>query len=446
MARKILFCKIVCFFLFFVCLKVNATTIDEVIKQNPQFNNAIIAISVKDAKTNNIIYQKNEKKLLHPASTLKLITSFVALDYLGSDYSFDTAFYKNGQDLYLKIGADPLFKYSDMQNLVAQYKTKNQGTIKNLYIDDTIIDKVPYGIGWQWDDNTNVHFPQISPYIINDNLFYVKATINKNKILIQNAIEYSEPIKNNLKLGEKKAITVTRDMFSNQTVNINGTIKEPTMISIPAKNPQLMFNNILGYTFLQNQIPFNAHFKYAQLPRFSAKEAIISHSLQDVLKEINQNSNNLAAEILIKHLANAKTEKTGTTKDGLEVVKNFYIQNYVDMQNICLVDASGASMNDYVTADFMTNALFVIRNSNNFDIIENSLSDTNKGTFKGRLPELAGKVKAKTGTLANTSAVIGYIKTSSGRDLTFAILLDNMPFGINAKEMENNLLKAIYKL
>ena len=34
MARKILFCKIVCFFLFFVCLKVNATTIDEVDSSN----------------------------------------------------------------------------------------------------------------------------------------------------------------------------------------------------------------------------------------------------------------------------------------------------------------------------------------------------------------------------------------------------------------------------
>ena len=103
-------------------------------------------------------------------------------------------------------------------------------------------------------------------------------------------------------------------------------------------------------------------------------------------------------------------------------------------------------MNDYVTADFMTDALRIIKKSQNFEIIKNSMTDPASGTFKGRLPELNGKIKVKTGTLANTSAVVGYIKTNSGKDLTFAIMLDNLPKNVNAKEFENKIIRAIAQL
>jgi len=128
------------------------------------------------------------------------------------------------------------------------------------------------------------------------------------------------------------------------------------------------------------------------------------------------------------------------------VVKDFYARNGVNLKNIILVDASGASMNDYVTADFMTNALKAIKNSSNFLAINNSMSTPTKGTFKGRIPELNGSIQVKTGTLANTSAVVGYLKTKSGRDLVFAIMLDNLPKNVKAKEFENSLIKVIAEL
>ena len=41
-----------------------------------------------------IIVSKNIAKKLIPASTLKILTALVGLQYLGSDYRFDTEFYK----------------------------------------------------------------------------------------------------------------------------------------------------------------------------------------------------------------------------------------------------------------------------------------------------------------------------------------------------------------
>ena len=101
-------------------------------------------------------------------------------------------------------------------------------------------------------------------------------------------------------------------------------------------------------------------------------------------------------------------------------------------------------MNDYVTANFMTDALIAISKSPNFSTIKNSLTDNNLGTFQNRLNELNGKIKVKTGTNANTSGVIGYLKTSNNRDLVFSIIIDNIPKNTKPKELENKIIKAIY--
>ena len=446
MARKIYFYSLI-FSLLFFCGKVFANPIENVIKANPVFSSAIIAISVKDTNTGNVLYQKNPNILVHPASALKIITSSPALDYLGNNYEFLTAIYKNGDKVYFKVGADPLFTYSDMYNLINQYQTKNTGVIKKFIIDDSLIDKISYGVGWQWDDNASFYFPQMSPYIINQNLFMLKVMVSDRKVVsIEKGKEYFEPIINNLKYGEKDNIKIERNTFNpNAPVVLSGTVSKSRMLYIPALSPEVMYKNMMMYSFLNANIPFNSKFKYEKVPRFSTMEAKISHNILEVLEKINSESNNLAAETLLKHVDAVKNEKMGSTKDGLEIVKDFYSKNNIDTSKLFLVDASGVSMNDYVTVDFMTNALNVIKKNQFSTDIINSMATPSKGTFKNRLTELNNKIFVKTGTLANTSAVVGYIKTNN-KNLSFAIILDNIPSNVDAKAFENQLIRAILQL
>ena len=111
MVRKIFIYKAIILLLFLITPKAFANSIDVIINAEKSFSPAIISISVKDKNTGEIIYQKNPKILVHPASTLKIVTSSAALNYLGKDYNFKTALYRNGNKIYLKVGADPLFSY-----------------------------------------------------------------------------------------------------------------------------------------------------------------------------------------------------------------------------------------------------------------------------------------------------------------------------------------------
>lgn len=445
MARKIFLYQIV-FCLFFFAGQGLASPVDDTLNSNSQFKPAIVGISVKDAKTGAVIYEKNSKSLVHPASTLKIITSSAALDYLGKGYKFKTGIYKAGGKIYLKVGADPLFSHDDLYSMVSQYKSKNTGIIKNFVIDDTIIDKVSYGEGWQWDDNTSPFFPQMSPYIISRNLFAIRVVPNGKTVSVEYAREYKEKVTNKLECSDKDNISVERDVFSeNVTLTLKGKVNKTQMVSIPALAPESLYRNSLAFALLENDIPFNAIFSYEKLPLFATPEAVIEHNISDVLKKILSNSDNLAAEILLKHAGAVLLENTGTTKTGLEVVKNFYNQNGVNISGITMVDGSGASMNDYVSADFMTNALILISKNQNFNMIKNAMTTPADGTFNGRVTELNGRIYVKTGTLANTSAVVGYLKTNAGRDVVFAVMLDNLPKGVKPKQFEDEIIRAISK-
>ena len=59
-------------------------------------NGAIVGLSVRNAKTGEVIFNFNGDKLLHPASGLKLVTAAAAFELLGADYRFETEVYTDG--------------------------------------------------------------------------------------------------------------------------------------------------------------------------------------------------------------------------------------------------------------------------------------------------------------------------------------------------------------
>ena len=98
------------------CFAVETGKIDKLIKKSGLNDMSIVAVSIKNTENNNVVYELNSKRLLHPASTIKLFTQYSALETLGYDYFFKTGFYKDSQNnLYIKLGADPLLTTSQLK-------------------------------------------------------------------------------------------------------------------------------------------------------------------------------------------------------------------------------------------------------------------------------------------------------------------------------------------
>ncbi len=86
-----------------------------------------------------ILFSENADKPLVPASTLKLLTSLVALHYLGPDYRFVTEFYLDAQhNLKIRGHGDPLLISETIASIAARLKQTLGEEFRDL--NDIILD------------------------------------------------------------------------------------------------------------------------------------------------------------------------------------------------------------------------------------------------------------------------------------------------------------------
>ncbi|MBT4363646.1 MAG: hypothetical protein HOD17_04080, partial [Desulfobacteraceae bacterium] len=103
------------------------------------------SIVVKDHNWKTVL-SKNADKMLIPASTLKILTSLVALKYLGKNFRFRTEFYMDkDSNLKIKGYGDPVLISENIKQ-IAENLNKKLKTINDIVLDDSYFDndiKIP---------------------------------------------------------------------------------------------------------------------------------------------------------------------------------------------------------------------------------------------------------------------------------------------------------------
>ena len=117
----------------------------------------------------------------------------------------------------------------------------------------------------------------------------------------------------------------------------------------------------------------------------------------------------------------------------------------INAEDTKIVDGSGVSKNNLMTADFMTNFLLKLAKTDNFEDFKNSLPTSGEGTLKNRMLYFKDNLRAKTGTLSDTSAITGFITTRKGDDYVFCIIIqDAKTSEVDKKNIEEQILRQIY--
>ena len=125
---------------------------------------------------------------------------------------------------------------------------------------------------------------------------------------------------------------------------------------------------------------------------------------------------------------------------------NSYLKNLgLNTDNIRIVDGSGVSKNNIMTSDFMTSFLVKIYSDSNFEEFETYMPSPGEGTLKNRMLYFKDNLKAKTGTLSDTSAIAGYITTRKGKTYTFDIMINDAKTSpADKKNIEEQILRNVY--
>jgi serine-type D-Ala-D-Ala carboxypeptidase/endopeptidase (penicillin-binding protein 4) len=417
------------------------------LENDPQLKYGLSSLTVANAATGEILFSKNGRSGLAPASTLKTLTSATAFHILGQDFKWETRLAYNGTikngilngDLLITGSGDPTLgsdRYSSTKPELILSKwlaaVKEAGIKKvegRIIADDSLFGTQITPLGWIWQDIGNYYGAGATSlsWLENEMGIRFKAGSNvgdKAPFIDQSPSISGLKIINEVTTGSAGSgdnvyaysapytdVVYLRGTYG---IDLNKTIK----ISIP--DPPLLLANTLKNKLKEAGIISSAATTHRLLKAEGktinpAVKTIATHqspALPQIVYWLNQKSLNLYAENLLKTIA-IRQNKEGNFENGVDVIKTFWKDKLmIDPNSLNILDGSGLSPENRITTESLVKILQSIKKENWFNDFHESLPVYNN-------------IKMKSGSIRNALCYAGYHQTSDGIPLVFSIITNN---------------------
>lgn len=338
------------------------------------------------------IAQQSADVALLPASTQKLVTSAVALAVLGPDTTLETkalapAAPADGtvERLFLVGGGDPLLMTPEAQAAREQIpELRGTATTSLASLADAIaqagVKRIPGGI--VADD---------SRY---EDLRYLPT--------------WKDSYRTDGQVGPLGALTV------------NGGF-DPLRPPEPVSDPAIFAARELERLLEDRGVSVGAAPERGTAPQGAVEIATLpSPPLSDIVAEDLSVSDNLASELLLREVG-LKVSQQGTTAAGVQAATAKLAELGLPTANVTLVDGSGLDRGNRSTCNLLADTLDLGERPELSTLWSGLAVAGEKGTLIDQIEgALAGKVRAKTGSLDNATGLVGIVDV--GRPIRFAFL------------------------
>jgi D-alanyl-D-alanine carboxypeptidase/D-alanyl-D-alanine-endopeptidase (penicillin-binding protein 4) len=188
--------------------------------------------------------------------------------------------------------------------------------------------------------------------------------------------------------------------------------------------------------------------KEGGIPEMTLLAEHLSPPMREVVALINKPSDNLLTEITLKSLGR-EIRGEGTTAAGVQVLREFLQSAGLEMGAVHIVDGSGLSRINGVSAENFVRLLEYMHRSPHAEAFRESLPVYGvDGTLRNRLrgTPVQGNGYAKTGSLNRVSSLSGYLRTKSGRWLAFSIIMNAYnAAGSDARALQDRLVQILWE-
>ena len=337
-----------------------------------------VSCVVISAEKYDLLFDYNAYNKMIPASITKVITSSTALAKLGTGYQFNTVIYTDDSNIsdgeingniYIKGYGDPDLTTEDVESLAQKVAALHIKLISgNVIYDNSFLDDNHYGLsnGFYSSDTD----PKYWPYIC-------ALSINKNK----------------------------------------------------SKDPSYYAANVFAKELVSQGIDFKGIIISGVTPQSPKELTKNSRPIAKVLTDMNKPSDNHSAITVFKVIGAETYSAPGSLEKGSKAVIDFLTSIGADREGYDILEGSGLSRYNFVTADVYVLILkYMFDKDNLFETFYNSLPIAGvDGTLGDRMKgtEAERNVHAKTGTLNYVSTLTGYAITRDGEPLIFYIAMNN---------------------
>lgn len=400
----------------------------------PQLKNKISLTILKAGSGDEVVDYNGDKPRL-VASNMKLVTTLVALNKLGPNFSWHTRMYYSGVvqkgvltgQVYIKGAGDPTFSKDDLYNMLAQLKKLGIKDIKgDIVIDENIFKTLPtYSMlkiepydsdtivphGFMVDGDATKFTLNVKDGAI-DTDSNLKESDVVNKLTLNNKIKSCDGIYKKIQIDKSQDKVTLSGSIASQC---NGKVLEYAIFK-HEEYLDLVINDIMGELGIG----------YNQVDDINIPGAIPLHvklivdrasaPLNMVLFTMNHYSINLIAESILLSLGAYTTKNIDTYQDAKDVYYNFMNEYELNNSALKLENGAGVSRTEYLTTNNLAEMLLDVDNSSLKDQFQVTLpSPESVGTLSDKFVSFGNRLQCKTGTLNDVKSYAGYFHSKTGQ-------------------------------
>ncbi|WP_129776345.1 D-alanyl-D-alanine carboxypeptidase/D-alanyl-D-alanine endopeptidase [Peristeroidobacter soli] len=409
-----------------------------------------VSIYVRDANTNEVVLGINDNQPRSPASVIKVLTTYVALDSLGPSYTWKTRAYANGAlangvlngDLFVVGGGDPYMTSEHWWRFVQSLREQGLAKITGDFVVDHSFFAPAEGNRGEFDSQPFRSY-NVLPDALMVNFQTSRFTLITNEqrgrpLILVNPLPVNLDLQNQVRLVSGKCYTSgvtfsTPDPIDHpNTVVVGGTL--PTSCGTYTIGRAIMTAPDYAYgTFrtlwTQSGGAMDGEMRIETLP--ASARLIYEHdsiSLAEIIRLVNKYSNNVMARHLMLTLGVEKYGPPATVESGRNAVRQWLTNRGINMPGFVLDNGSGLSRAERVTARGLGEMLDMAWHSPFMPEFAASLPlSATDGTLRNRFksPGMQGRIRLKTGHLDNVSALAGFVNAASGKTYVVVIMVNH---------------------
>lgn len=401
-------------------------------------DHSIVGIYAVDSNTGKVLIDKNGDLSMIPASCMKVVTTAAALYILGADHRFETHLEHNGMissdktlkgNIYIRGGGDPCLGSDRIIGTLSWEKqieawadavqTLGIQRIEGKIVGDaTKWEKALAVPSWSWEDLGNYYGAGACALSFHENcyslFFKPDQKVGGNAILLRTDPPVSMlAFQNEVKTGPEGSgdcACIYGSEFSSIQF-VRGTIPaavEEFAIKGAIPDPATYCADLLTKE-LQKRGIFIGQKEIEPTNKRTIFHTTRSPTLEQIVYWTNQKSVNLYAEHLLKKMGEVVYQE-GSTSAGIKAVTNFWLSQGIDLNGFNMVDGSGLSRKNLVTAKQFVEILLRMKTSDSFPL------------FFQSLPQGQSSVKAKSGSMSFIKGYVGYSDNTA-----FAVVVNQCP-------------------
>ena len=429
-----------------------------------------VSVFVQNVETGETLLQWLDEEPRNPASTIKLLTTLVALDVLGPAYRWTTEVFAQGEltgdrlegDLLLKGYGDPFLVTERVWQLIRNIRLAGIREITgDLLIDDSYFDVGDYDPAAF--DRQPLRAYNVAPNALLMNFKVVRYWFEPDlagdavNVIVDPPLANLE-VENRLGLRQGRCRGYQRGI----TVTSNGPVDK---VTFSGRFP----NGCKRYAIDRAALSHNefVYGLFKSLWRESggtfaggwenvvadadAKPLLSFESLplSDMIARVNKHSNNVMARQLLYTLSAEVGGSPGTEAGGRKVIADWLTANQLGSSALAIDNGAGLSRDARITAADLGALLHFAWRQPYMPEYAASMALTGlDGTLSRRFrdTELVGQAHLKTGSMDHVTAIAGYLQARSGRRFVVVALQNHADVHRGpGEELQQALLRWVYE-